>query len=99
MTNSITYSRKEREMDDFLVRYLPHFVRLPETLDLVLESFSSPRPAEALASALGCEVDVAAQLLSTQLRQLAPSEIEAGRREYEDARQHLNSNGNAGTSH
>jgi hypothetical protein len=85
-------------MDEFLVRYLPHFVKLPGKLDLVLESIASPCPAETLASALGCETDVATQLLSTQLRQLSPSEIEARRHEYEEALHRLASNEDADTS-
>lgn len=92
----VVYSAQEREMDEFIARFAPHFLELPNNLDKIIQSLGSDDPAREVSSKLGCELDVARQLLSTQLRKLSPASMEAQRLEYEAALSRLREGGPTG---
>ncbi|MCG7311392.1 hypothetical protein [Brachybacterium sp. ACRRE] len=82
-------SPQERAMDEFIVRFTPHFLTLPERLDEVVAALRADDPAQEVARAFDCGVDVAEHLLSTQLRRLSPQSLAEYREEYESALRRL----------
>lgn len=83
------YSPQERAMDEFIARFTPHFLTLPDRLGEVAAALRADDPVQAMARALDCDLDVAEQLLSTQLRRLSPRSLAAHREEYEGALRRL----------
>lgn len=83
-------------MDEFIVRFTPRFLTLPDRLDVVLPALRSDDPAQAMAQAFDCDLEVAEQLLSTQLRRLSPRSLAEHREEYEGALRRLRADDAAG---
>lgn len=76
-------------MDEFIVRFTPHFLTLSDRLDEVASALHADDPAQEIARTFDCAVDVAEQLLSTQLLRLSPQSLAEYREEYESALRRL----------
>lgn len=93
MVGTKEHHNKEREMDEFVVRFFPHYEKLSGDLRIATKALGVKNSEEELASVLDCDLDVARQLLSTQLRQLRPEVVEARRFEYLEALNRLAGDG------